>query len=407
MTPPLPASTYAPGRMASSRTPADPSLAQIVREWGRIGCTGFGGPAVHISLLRRLCVTDRGWIEERQFERALAAVNMLPGPASTQLSIYCAWRLRGRLGALVGGLCFVAPGLILVIALSTLFLAKAPPLWVRGAGLGAGAAVPAVALLAGFTIAMPMWRRAQAGARMRIVVYAVAGGAAAATLGPALVLVMLACGAIELGLRRISRSESAASVLLWSLRRPFRTALLATAGTGGIGALAWTSFKVGALAFGGGFVIVPLMQADAVNTYHWMTHAQFLNAVALGQITPGPITQTVAAVGYAAGGLPAAMLASLVAYAPSFSFVLFGAAGFERLLANRHVRAFLAGTAPAAVGAIIGSAIPLTAAIGQAWQYAILAAAIVLLLALRRGVVPTLLLAGIAGVVATLLGAPT
>jgi len=404
-----------------------PSLAEIVREWGRIGCTGFGGPAVHIALLRELCVADREWIDEKQFERALAATNMLPGPASTQLAIYCAWRLRGRLGALLGGLCFVMPGLILVIGLSTLFLAKSPPLWVRGAGLGAGAAVPAVAMLAGVTIGAPMWRRTRASARARSAIYALAGAGAAATLGPALVLVLLACGAIELAWQSLGSGGAAMlgwpfllgwtpggrgseyRVRMWppaQMSSPLRIALLATTGAGGLGALVWTAFKVGALAFGGGFVIVPLMQTDAVQTYHWMTHAQFLNAVALGQITPGPITQTVAAVGYAAGGLPAALLASLVAYLPSFSFVLLGATGFERLLASRRVRAFLAGAAPAAVGAIIGSAIPLTAAIGQAWQYAILAAAVVVLLVLRRGVVTTLLAAGLAGVVAVLLGAP-
>ena len=122
--------------MSATDSQHAPSLAEIVREWGRIGCTGFGGPAVHIALLRELCVAERKWIDEKQFERVLAATNMLPGPASTQLAIYCAWRLRGRLGALLGGLCFVMPGLILVIGLSTLFLAKSPPLWVRGAGLG-------------------------------------------------------------------------------------------------------------------------------------------------------------------------------------------------------------------------------------------------------------------------------
>jgi chromate transporter len=153
-------------------------------------------------------------------------------------------------------------------------------------------------------------------------------------------------------------------------------------------------------------VIVPLMQTDAVSTYHWMTHGQFLNAVALGQLTPGPVTHTVAAVGYAAAGLPGALLAALVAFAPSFSFVLLGAARFERLLVNEAVLAFLDGATPAAAGAIIGSAIPLAAALAEGWQYAVLAAAAIALIALRRGVVQTLLLAGCAGVAAALLGAP-
>jgi chromate transporter len=137
-----------------------------------------------------------------------------------------------------------------------------------------------------------------------------------------------------------------------------------------------------------------------------MTHAQFLNAVALGQVTPGPVVQTVAVVGYAAAGVPGALLAALAAFAPSFSFILLGAARFERLLANARVSAFLTGAAPAAAGAIIGSAVPLAGALSQTWQYAVLAAAAVALLALRRGVVVTLLSAGAIGAAAGLLGAP-
>jgi chromate transporter len=128
--------------------------------------------------------------------------------------------------------------------------------------------------------------------------------------------------------------------------------------------------------------------------------------VALGQVTPGPVTQTVAAVGYGAGGFPGALLAALVAFAPSFSFVLLGATRFERLLAGEGVRSFLGGATPAAAGAIIGSAVPLVAALAETWQYAVLAAAALALLALRRGVVQTLLLAGCAGLAAALLGAP-
>jgi chromate transporter len=404
-----------------------PPLTEILREWGRIGCVGFGGPPAHVALLRELCVTRRAWLSDDQFERALAAVNLLPGPASTQLAIYCAWRLRGNRGALLGGLCFILPGLVLILALSTLFLAGSPPKWVRGAGMGAGAAVAAVAVRAGLGVAAPILARARGRLRARVIVYALAGGAAAATLGPQLVLVLLGCGAAELTWRRATRGEL--GLYAWPMlvgralahsrtgaklvgpqsalpASPLeRVALLAT-DPGGTGALAWTAFKVGALAFGGGFVIVPLMQADAVGAYHWMTHAQFLNAVALGQVTPGPVTQTVAAVGYSAGGLVGGLFAALVAFAPSFSFILLGAARFERLLSDERVLAFLAGAAPAAAGAIIGSAVPLTAAIGEEWQYAVLGVSATMLLALRLGVVSTLLAAGLTGALAVLLGAP-
>jgi chromate transporter len=375
-------------RAARGEPRGEPSLMQIAHQWGRIGCIGFGGPPAHVALFRELCVTRRGWLTSAQFERAIAATNLLPGPASTQLAIYCAWRLRGARGALLGGLSFIAPGLAAIIALAALFLSGSPPAWLRGAGLGAGAAVAAVAVRAGLGVAGPIWDRAGTRReRGRVLAYALAGGVAAAIAGPWLVLVLLACGAAELTSERLAHPGAgmhAVPVL----------------------PLVWSALKVGALAFGGGFVIVPLMQSDAVSTYHWMSHSQFLNAVALGQVTPGPIVQTVAVVGYAAGGLPGALLAAAVAFAPSFSFVLVGAARFERLLVNERVRAFLAGAAPSTAGAIVGAAVPLTAALAESWQYAVLAAAALALLVLRRGVVGTLLLAGCAGVMAALLGAP-
>jgi chromate transporter len=382
--------------------PPPPPLREIVREWGRIGCIGFGGPPAHVVLLRELCVADRAWLSETQFERAIAATNLLPGPASTQLAIYCAWRLRGGLGAIVGGLSFILPGLIAILGLSALFLAGSPPDWIRGAGMGAGCAVAVVAVRAGLTVALPIWARAAAGQRPRLGIYALAGGVAAALTGPWLVLVLLGCGAIELLVRHpglLRRSHTALQA--WPL-------LAAVVGTdpGGTGALVWTSLKVGALAFGGGFVIVPLMQADAVGNYHWMTHGQFLNAVALGQVTPGPVTQTVAAVGYSAKGLGGGLLAAAVAFAPSFSFVLLGAAGFERLLADARVLAFLGGAAPAAAGAIIGSSVPLALALSETWQFALLGAAALAALTVRPGVVVLLLAVGAVGIVAALLGAP-
>jgi chromate transporter len=395
------------------------SFAEIFRQWGRIGCIGFGGPPAHIALFRELCVERRTWLTDAQFERAVAATNLLPGPASTQLAIYSAWRLRGARGALLGGVCFILPGLVVMLALSALFLSGSPPTWLRGAGMGAGAAIAAVAVRAGLGVWAPIWRRAADGHRLGVLLYAFTGGLAAAFAGEWLVLLLLGCGAIELARRGLAgRPEGLhghAVAVLWGVARA-RSGLLdrtlsslpmltSAVEPGGTGALAWTALKVGALAFGGGFVIVPLMESDAVGTYHWMTHGQFLNAVALGQVTPGPLTQTVAAVGYSAAGLPGGLLAAAVAFAPSFSFILFGAARFERLLVNERVLAFLAGAAPAAAGAIVGAAVPLAAALQESWQYALLAAAAVALLLLRGSVVPTLLLAGLAGIVAALLGA--
>ena len=130
------------GARASEPTDAvRPSLATVLRSWGWIGCVGFGGPPTHIRMLRELCVQRRRWLTAVEFEDAVAACNLLPGPASTQLAIFCAWRVRGRLGALVGGLAFIVPGLIVILALAGLFLAQDPPPWVLGAGAGVGEAL--------------------------------------------------------------------------------------------------------------------------------------------------------------------------------------------------------------------------------------------------------------------------
>lgn len=376
-----------------------PSLLVVAREWGRIGCVGFGGPPAHIALLRDLCVTRRGWLDDEEFEDAIAATNLLPGPASTQLAIYGAWRLRGIAGALVGGVSFIAPGLVLILALSALFLATSPPGLVLGAGAGAGAAVAAVALRAAVALVPASWARADH--RARWVAYVVVGALAAATLGSWLVLVLLACGALEVVLRRVRPwGADVAGVHAWPLPAA------AGAASGGLLALSWMAFKVGALSYGGGFVIIPLMQHDAVEVYGWMTDAQFLNAVALGQVTPGPVTHTVAVVGYGAAGLGGGLLASLVAFGPSFWFIFIGAERFDRLRADRTVRAFLAGAGPAAIGAIAGAAIPLALALTEAWQVVVLAAAAVALFAARRGVVSTLVAAGVVGALLSVVGAP-
>jgi chromate transporter len=368
------------------------SLLEVVREWGRLGCIGFGGPPVHVALLRRLCVERRGWIAAEDFERALGATGLLPGPASTQLAIYCAWRVRGPLGAVVGGASFIAPGLVLILALAAAFLAGSPPAWLRGAGAGAGAVVAAIAVQAGLSIGGPLIERAQPRRRLRLLAYALAGTLAASLAGEWLVLVLVACGVVELGLRGAGR-RSGLRAHGWPL-------LPLLAARGGLGALSWTALKVGALSFGGGFVIVPLIQRDAVHIYHWMTDGQFLNAVALGQVTPGPVVLTVAAVGYAAHGLGGGLLAAAIAFAPSFLFVLAGASRLGRLSEDHAAQAFIDGAAPAAVGAIIGAAVPLAEALHEGWQFAVLGGGAVALLVGRRGVVGTLLAAGVVGAVA-------
>jgi chromate transporter len=413
------------------------ALATIAREWGRIGCIGFGGPPAHIALLRRLCVDDRAWMSEPDFEDGIAACNLLPGPASTQLAIFCAWRLRGPAGGVLGGFCFIVPGLIVILGLAAVFLAARPPGWIEGLAEGAGAAVPAIAVAAAAGLLPGSWRRAgpRRAARIRWSGYLLVGGLASATIGPWLVLVLASCGLIEVALTIRPPADRALAAWPWPglllaglrvggprlgglrlagprLAGPrlggprLGTAATAVPAAAGLVALAWEAFKVGALSYGGGFVIIPLIQHDAVSTYHWMTATQFLGAVALGQVTPGPVVLTVAVVGYAAAGIGGGLLAVAVAFAPSFVFVLGGGRYFDRLRGNARAQAFLAGAGPASIGAIAGAALPLGLALAHLWQLGVLALAAAWLLALRRGIVTAIVGAAALGVVAFLAGAP-
>jgi chromate transporter len=413
----------------ASSAPIDRSpqvgLLTIAREWGRIGCIGFGGPPAHIALLRKLCVVDRGWLTSEEFEDGVATTNLLPGPASTQLAIFCAWRLAGVAGALIGGACFIVPGLIVILVLASLFLATHPPEAVAGAAAGAAAAVPAVAIAAAIGLIPASWRRAGSSAEgspaglpvrrrlaqlssphRRWTAYLLAGGVAAALVGPFLVLLLAACGLTEMAVRGPYREPRPGGGSGRPAAAMLPLALAAPAAAGGLLAVAWVAFKVGALSYGGGFVIIPLMQHDAVQTYHWMTGTQFLSAVALGQITPGPVVQTVAVVGYAASGIAGGLLASAVAFAPSFAFVLAGGPRFATLRRSARVQAFLTGAGPAAIGAIAGAAISLGLELTHLWQLGVLALAAIWLVGLRKNVVVAIVGAACLGIIAVFAGAP-
>ena len=368
-------------------------LTTVLREWGRLGLIGFGGPPAHVALLRELVVDRRKWIDAREFEDANAACQLLPGPGSTQLAIYCGLRVGGVPGALVGGFGFILPGLLMVLAIAALSLGGAPPEWILGIGAGAGAAVVAVIVAAGIALG----RTSLTGRRdVRAPLYLAAGFAAVVVAGPYVVLVLFGAGLLELTWRR----RAQVALHAWPV-----VLLAAASGASQLPALAWTAVKVGALSYGGGFVVIPLMQEDAVERHGWMTDAQFLNAVAFGQLTPGPVTHTVALVGWAAAGLIGALLAAAIAFAPSFLAILLGGRRFGRLRENESARAFLDGAGPAAVGAILGAAVPLVMGVDEAWQIAVLAAA-GLLLALRRPPLWALGGGALAGLVVALAGGP-
>lgn len=375
-------------------------LVEVGLHWGRIGCIGFGGPPAHISLLRELCVKKKSWLTDDYFEDAIATCNLLPGPASTQLSILCAWTVAGIPGAIIGGLAFILPGLVAIIAMSSLFLASAPPEWVLAVGAGASSALVAVALHAGFSVVPNSWKRTQS--KFRWVGYVIVGALASVFAGSGVVIVLLVCGFVELFYRRVFPQLLSLSIAHFAL---LVGALEAGALRRGIdNSLMWVAFKVGALSYGGGFVIIPMMFNDAVHQFAWMTESQFLDAVVLGQITPGPVVHTVAVVGFAAGGVMGALLTACVAFVPSFVMIGFGARHFERFRKNASVRSFLDGAGPSAIGAILGVSVPLLMSLPETWQLSLATLSTALVLFMRQSPLRVLLGMALLGVVGVEMG---
>jgi len=370
-----------------------PTRRVIAKEWLRLGITGFGGPPAHNAMLRRLTTKKHQWLDEHEFNDALTATSLLPGPASTQLAIYCGWRLQGVSGGLIAGLGFILPGFLIILGLASVLLASHPPLAMLGAGAGAAATVPAIALSNARALIAPTRERLPHPTRWAL--YVLLGLLMGAAAGQWLVLGLLGTGVLEILITRPPKAHFAVGPVLVAKL----TVALSLS-------LAWVALKVGALSYGGGFVIIPLMQHDVVSTYHWMTNAQFLNAVALGQVTPGPVVLTVTAVGYAAGGVLGAVLATVVTYLPSFLFIFFGGRHFARLRENQSVRAFLSGAGTTVLGAIAGASLPLTRGLTTSWQ-GVLAVLSVLVLVQRRrhvNVVLVMVLAAGIGLVVALTG---
>lgn len=350
----------------------------VARLFLRLGFTAFGGPAAHVVLMEREVVGRRGWLTRDAFLDLQALVQVLPGPNSTELAIHLGHARAGWRGAMVAGLGFVLPSVVLVWALMA--LAQSPALGAATVGVLWWLA-PVVAVI----IAEALWRfGTQAFARPNAaVVLPLTAVAAALVPSDLLVLAVGAVTAVLIGMR--SRGGGA-GLALW-LAAPLVTAATAAAGAQAVsaggahpGATAVLLYflRAGVSVFGSGYVLLAYLQRDLVDRLGWMTMDALVQASALAQITPGPLFSTATAAGYAIGGSPGAVAATVGVFAPAFASVLVGAP-LRRLLQRSPVTRFaLDGVVMASVSllgrALVGFALPLSP-----WQWGIAAVAAVLL----------------------------
>lgn len=316
----------------------------------RLGFTAYGGPAAHIALFHDEAVNRRKWLSEREFLDLLGAVNLIPGPNSTEMAIHIGYVRAGLPGLIAGGAGFIVPAMFLVLALSWVYLrfGSTPEMgWLLYGVKPVIIAVVAQALYNLGKQAMRTWT-AWAAALLAILLD-ILGAHPLAQLVIAGVLIMLIKNRARLRSLLDGRHPLSAPVLLGL----GGSALSLATAPFSLPVLFFTFLKIGSVLYGSGYVLLAFLQADFVDRLGWLTSQQLLDAVAIGQLTPGPVFTTATFVGYILGGLPGALLATLGIFLPSFFFVALGSRFIPRLRSSPWAASLLDGVVAASLGLMI------------------------------------------------------
>jgi chromate transporter len=344
----------------------NPKLLDKLRELAQIflklGLIGFGGPQAHIAMMNEEAVVKRNWLTQEQFLEGIAICEMLPGPASTQMGIYTGYLYAGQIGALVAGLCFISPAFLIVVGLSWLYFRfwELPQI----ADLFLGIAPVITAIILSFC-----WKLGKKVLKLPLnIAIALAVFYLTIRFQVNILLQFIVAGLIGVFFNR-SRSQK-----IHGLTLPFIPIYLGKISSE---VLTLSSFwnieriqaffipltifflKVGSFIFGGGLVIIPLLEFEVVQNFHWLTRNEFINGVAIGQISPGPVVLTAAFIGYKVAGFLGALTATIAIFTPSFIFIMAAAPLLTKVRQNLIIQNFLKGVTPAVLGAIAAASIPI------------------------------------------------
>jgi chromate transporter len=377
-----------------------PSIRQMIAFFAWLGTAGFGGPIALVGYMERELVERRGWVTRQEFTDGIAFSQLAPGPLAAQLAIYLGWLCAGVRGATVVGVAFIGPSFLMVLALAALYVRFGGMAWLQGAFYGVGAAVIAIIARSAVKLARNTVRRDA----LLSTLFVVSAGVTVWTESE-VVWVFLASGVVTL-FAAVPRIRNAAvtslAVTPAAARWPIEPAVVVAAAPAATAGTIFVYFaSAGLFVFGSGLAIVPFLHSGVVQQYHWLTERQFLDAVAVALITPGPVVITVAFIGYLVAGPLGATAAAAGVFAPVYLITVLLARHYNRWKANRGVRAFVDGVTAAATGAIAGAAFVLgRRAIVDVTTAVIAAAALIVLLIWRKVPEPFVIaVAGIAGVI--------
>ncbi|MCL4528129.1 MAG: chromate efflux transporter [Chloroflexi bacterium] len=287
-------------------------VIEVMQLFLRLGITAFGGPAAHIAIMRDEVVKRRKWISEQDFLDLFGAANLIPGPTSTEMAIYLGFRRVGWIGLVLGGVCFILPAMLIVLALAWAYVRFGTTSIASGILYGILPVVIAI-------IAQALWNMSKNAVKGWLTAIVGLIVLALYFLNVNILMLLLAAGLVMMLIKNLSNMKQIPAAGFF----PPLIGLGIIAGPVpfGLMLLFLTFLKIGAILYGSGYVLLAFLHADLVQNLGWLTERQLFDAIAIGQITPGPLFTTATFIGYLLGGLPGALLATLGIFLPSFFFV--------------------------------------------------------------------------------------
>ncbi len=391
-------SPEASGAAGAGTTLVSFSLRELTMYFLKLGTFGFGGPIALAGYMQKDLVEERRWFTKEDYLEGLALAQLAPGPLAAQLAIYLGWVRGGVLGATLIGFAFVIPSFIMVLALAALYIELGGIAWMRGAFYGIGAAVIAIMARSAYKLG----KMTLASNKLLWVLFGVSAIVTAWTESE-IAWIFLASGALAVVILAPPKFRSGAALSLAPLPLWSISGLAGAASGATLWTIAWYFAEAGAFVFGSGLAIVPFLHGGVVTKFNWLTDQQFLDAVAVAMITPGPVVIMVGFIGYLVAGPVGATVAAHATFGPCYLFTVVPAPYFRRFAKNQSIKAFVDGVSAAATGAIAGATIVLgKRAIYDLPTIVIALVALVLLIQIKKLPEPLLIItAGIVGVVLT------
>ncbi len=331
------------------------SLGQLLAYFVKLGALGFGGPIALTGAMQRDLVDREQWISLQEYKEGLALSQLAPGPLAAQLAIYLGWIRYGALGATLVAFAFILPSLLMVLGLAALYLRYGGLSWMQGVFYGVGAAVIAI-------IARSAWKLSKStlGAKRLPWLLFLVTAAVTVWTESEIAWLFIGAGVVAVVVRMASQPKTTTTISMLAMAPPWLwSGLTGPAPDGMIPRIFLYFAEAGAFVFGSGLAIVPFLHGGVVTQFHWLTERQFLDAVAVAMITPGPVVITVAFIGYLVAGMFGGLSAALGVFLPCYLFVIIPAPHFRRIARNPWIAAFVEGVTAAATGAIAGAAIVL------------------------------------------------